>query len=251
MAVLAQYNFTAGSLAPTTTDANFTVSNVLNDGPAPLSLFAGGNLTYATDPVLQTNPQDGNTSAALAVTNNSYFYLTLTPNSGISYTVSDITFNVARGGASTPRGYAVRSSIDSYATNLATADVSTTRATFTAVTVDLSANSSFQNLTTATTFRFYVYCPNSGNSLDFDAITINGSTGSAGTVAQEAFRFRYDDGSESAASWIAAQNTNIVRQKLQNTRLRVLLNSTGNRGAEGYQLEYRNLSETNPTWKKV
>lgn len=253
MATLAQYNMTSGSVAPTTTDSNFTVSNLLNDGPAPLSLFAGGNLGYGTDAVLQVNPQDGCTSAALAVTNNSYFYFTLTPNSGISYSITSLTFSGARGGGSTPRGYAIRSSVDSYATNVGTADFTAQRTTFQSVSIDLSGTSSYQDLTTALTFRIYVYCPTSANSVDFDAITVNGTTASVGTgtVVQNAFRFRADDGSQTGATWLAGQNENIIRPKSTNTRLRVQLNATGNRSAEGYQLEYINLSDANPTWKKI
>jgi len=59
------------------------------------------------------------------------------------------------------------------------------------------------------------------------------------TVEQEGYRFRNDDGSESAASWLAAQDTNITRTRSINTRLRILLNTTGNLSTEQFRLDYK------------
>jgi hypothetical protein len=58
-------------------------------------------------------------------------------------------------------------------------------------------------------------------------------------LEQEGFRFRADDGSESGASWLATQDTNITRDKNLNTRLRAIVNATGNPAPQRYQLEYR------------
>lgn len=68
------------------------------------------------------------------------------------------------------------------------------------------------------------------------------------TLEQEGFRFRADDGSESAATWLANQDTSISRLISTNTRLRMLLNATGDVAAAQYQLEWR-LS--GGTWRKV
>lgn len=46
------------------------------------------------------------------------------------------------------------------------------------------------------------------------------------TVEQEGFRFRNDDGSETTATWQAAQDTNVSGPSGQNTRVRALLNAT-------------------------
>lgn len=61
----------------------------------------------------------------------------------------------------------------------------------------------------------------------------------AATATQEGFRFRYDDNDEALATWIAAQDTNISRLSNFNTRLRVLLDTSGDAGAQQYQLEYK------------
>lgn len=66
---------------------------------------------------------------------------------------------------------------------------------------------------------------------------------------QEGFRWRADDGSESTATWLAIQDTSITRATLTNTRLRVLINATGDPDPAQYQLEYRKVGDTD--WKKV
>ncbi len=65
---------------------------------------------------------------------------------------------------------------------------------------------------------------------------------------QEGFRFRNDDGTETTATWIAAQDANISRNKNANIRLRMLINATDDPAAEQYQLEWRVSAGT---WRKV
>jgi hypothetical protein len=59
------------------------------------------------------------------------------------------------------------------------------------------------------------------------------------TIEQEGFRFRNDDGSESAATWKANQDTNITLAADTSTRIRMLLNATGDPASIGAQLEAR------------
>jgi hypothetical protein len=73
-------------------------------------------------------------------------------------------------------------------------------------------------------------------------------------VEQEGFRFRYDDGDEGGdgeATWIDTQDTNITRNKNQNTRLRMLLNGTaeGDPDSLQYQLEY--MKSTDSVYRKI
>ncbi len=182
-AVLSQYTFGATNASPTfaatTVDGGFTASNVTattNAGPAPGTVFSFQvNTGNYPNPALQVNTQNGNTTAALAVTNGAFFTFTLTPNAGTpSYDLTSLTFDAARGGAGTPRGYVVRSSRDSFGSDLAAADVPTARPTLTPVTVPLTG-AAFTGLTTATTFRIYTYAPSEGTSVEYDNITINGT----------------------------------------------------------------------------
>jgi hypothetical protein len=74
-------------------------------------------------------------------------------------------------------------------------------------------------------------------------------TYTAATLEQEGFRFRNDDGSETAATWAASQDTNVSRATNLNTRLRVLVNASDDPDAAQYQLEYKKSSDS--TYKKV
>jgi len=244
MAVLLQYNLTS-DFAASTVAANISGGIVTNN---LLASFTRGTAGYDSDNVSSAGPTAGATSAALAVTNGSYFFVTITPTSGNSMSLTTLTINMARGGSSTPRGYQVRSSVDSFAASLGGADLDTVRPTWTAVSIDLSG-AGFQTVTSTITFNIYVYSPSTGNVIDWDDLVINGTTAASGTLEQEGFRFRNDDGSESAATWLAAQDTNIIQPKTTNTRLRMLLNSTLNRGSEQYRLEYRAVGGS--TWTAI
>jgi hypothetical protein len=161
---------------PASTDPNLT-GTVITHNPAN-----GGNAFeiantygYPTGYVLRMFPAANAIDAASAVANNSYFTFTITPNVGEELDLSSLTFNVARGGGGgTPRGYAVRTSVDAFAANVTQADVGTVRPTWTSVTADLSGPA-YQHLTTGTTFNLYMYAPSTGSSMEFDSITVNGT----------------------------------------------------------------------------
>jgi hypothetical protein len=59
------------------------------------------------------------------------------------------------------------------------------------------------------------------------------------SIEQEGFRFRNDDGSESAATWKANQDTNITLAANTAFRLRELLNATGDPASISTQIEVR------------
>ena len=69
------------------------------------------------------------------------------------------------------------------------------------------------------------------------------------SVEQEGFRFRNDDGSESAATWKAAQDVDASIAIDERFRLRFLLNATGDPAAQSYQLEYRKVGAA--LWTRV
>jgi len=68
-------------------------------------------------------------------------------------------------------------------------------------------------------------------------------------LAQEGFRFRNDDGSESSATWKAAQDTNILLALDQPLRLRATINTGGDQGTKRYRLEYKKPADS--TWLVV
>jgi len=117
--------------------------------------------------VLQAYPSAGSSSAPAALANNSYWDLTITAQSGQFLDIGTLFFDVGKGGSSDPRGYFVRSSVDGFAS-----DVSGVQLPIGAqqapqpASVDFSGSPSYQGLTSVN-FRFYVWSPTTGNSVDF------------------------------------------------------------------------------------
>lgn len=72
---------------------------------------------------------------------------------------------------------------------------------------------------------------------------------SGATREQEGYRFRADDGSESAATWLASQDTDISRTKDTVTRLRTLIDVTGDAPSEAVTLQYRKVGAG--SWRDV
>src|SRR5215217_3554844 len=161
-AVLASYTF--GSAGQETT---------VESGPAyaPSSMAAGLIATPVADPAgavgieissaatappsapfLRVDPQGGSPDPATAVTANKYYEFSLTADAGNRLNLDNLEFDVMRGGAATPRGYAVRSSLDNFASNISQADVQTVRPEFTHIVVPLAALNQ-----PGVTFRIYSY----------------------------------------------------------------------------------------------
>ena len=80
-------------------------------------------------------------------------------------------------------------------------------------------------------------------SVDIDGQTVTGTWDIGAdeyfSIEQEGFRFRNDDGSESAATWKANQDTNITLAADTAFRLRCLLKATGNPDSINAQAEAR------------
>lgn len=69
------------------------------------------------------------------------------------------------------------------------------------------------------------------------------------SLTQYSFRFRHDDGSESAATWLADLNAAASAGTLTPVRLRFLINALGDNAAGQFQLECRKVGGS--TWSKV
>ena len=140
--------------------------------PGELGIVTSG-FGYPNEPVYGFLNNDALAiDAASAVTQDAYLQIIvpIKPNHGL--TLTNLSFNTARNVGNSPTGYVVRSSVDDFATDLATADVVTDRPTFTAVSIDLG--SEFIGLTDAVFFRIYVYTPAAVEGLDFDDIIVTG-----------------------------------------------------------------------------
>lgn len=71
----------------------------------------------------------------------------------------------------------------------------------------------------------------------------------ASTQEQEGYRFRNDDGSETTATYKAAQDTPATIPVSTNFRLRVIVNTTGDAPATPYNLEYRKVGDA--AWRNL
>ncbi|MDD5277592.1 MAG: PEP-CTERM sorting domain-containing protein [Methylovulum sp.] len=169
-AVLVQYPFT--------TDSN---PSVLGAG-VQSSAYNGSSLSnsYVGDDgfgnVLQAYPSLGSTDYGSAVTNNSFFNITVTANGGNHLNLGSLQFEVGKGGSSDPRGYFVRSSVDGFAGDLFSTLLSSgTYQAPSLQTIDLSSLPTFQNLSSID-FRFYIFTPDASiNSIDFRNLELSSS----------------------------------------------------------------------------
>jgi hypothetical protein len=69
------------------------------------------------------------------------------------------------------------------------------------------------------------------------------------TLDQEGYRWRNDDGSETTATWKAAQDTTVTLNPSDVARLRVIVNATNDPASANYKLEYRKVG--NASWKNI
>ena len=123
---------------------------------------SNGNNTYSAN-----NWTQGTSSSS-----NDYFYWTITPNSCNEIDFSSLALTFERS-ASGPQNFALRSSIDNYATDIWTYNYTTT--TLQAQTISL-ASASFQNVTADVTFLIYGWSATSGSgTFSINSFTFNGS----------------------------------------------------------------------------
>jgi hypothetical protein len=123
-------------------------------------------------PVFRFEVGGNSRTPAEAITKDKYFTFKITANNGTALNLTSLTFNVARGGSATPRGWVLLSDVDGFTNPIDMQDVPTVRNVQTPTTVDLSG-ASFQGLTEVT-FRIYGYTPSSGQSVEFSDIILNG-----------------------------------------------------------------------------
>lgn len=177
------YGFTGLSLDATTQDAG--VSGATMTGQALSTFAATSEYAYSGSPVFKTTCAQ--TSEAGALSAGTYMQFTLTPADGVTdWTPTQLAFNAARGGSSTPRGWICRASHDTYDTDLGAAEIPTTRTTWTPYTVDLTP---IGTVTGPVSVRVYMYAPTSSSSIEWDDFTFTGTYngtptggGSGGTV---------------------------------------------------------------------
>jgi hypothetical protein len=166
---IATYLFTSNT-SPSGVDPNVTVQlSTANLSSAYIGSDGFGN-------VLEAYPKSGSTTAGTALSNGSYFSVMISANSGYLLNLTSLDFDANAGDDFGVHGAFVRSSVDSYSTDLLVPTL--TKATPSARSISLG--SSFQNQNSLT-FWFYQYTGNpSGWSNDYRNLVISGTVDATG-----------------------------------------------------------------------
>ncbi len=118
-----------------------------------------------------------NWSTSGSINTGKYFSWTLTPATCNKLNLTSLVINYTVSNSSTSPKIVLRSNVDGYAANIGTVTTVSSTST-TSLTINLSA-AAFQNRTTATTFRLYLYSINSTTStFGIEDFTFNGSVAS-------------------------------------------------------------------------
>jgi hypothetical protein len=177
-AVLLQYRM--GTAAAQVQNATNTAAGGDLAPGAGLNLWAPNSaLGYSTAPVLSLNFKVAGTDLAAAIANANQFTFSLTAGSNVTdLDLTSLTFNAARGGSGTPRGYGVFVTTPTTTSEQvqAATDLATARPAWSPQSISLT-NASLQNLTAGqvVTFTIPCYSPAAGSSLEFDDITVSGN----------------------------------------------------------------------------
>jgi hypothetical protein len=169
--VLARWTLDSANV--TTLERGLSASNLSVAGVLSLGVY-GSSQPYPQNPVLFVRPPAGAVDAASAKTLNSFFAVRVTADENRHMNITKLTFQVARGGVSTPRGWDLRCSLDGFTTSIAASLVETVRTEFTDVEIELT-DPMFSRVTNVT-FRFYFYTPDVGAGLDVDNVTLYGDS---------------------------------------------------------------------------
>jgi hypothetical protein len=149
---------------------------------------------------------------------NAYLQFSLTPNSGHTLSLSFVVMSIRRSTTGTaagsgPNNWSLRSSLDSYGSDISSGTLTLSSAT--AVSVALPAN--FNNLSSTVTFRLYGYnaTVSTGGLSRFvyDGITVNGAV--TLPILIEDFQTAVIDASDVKLSWSLAINEPFVSQQVE------------------------------------
>lgn len=198
----AKYNFAAmpSSLGPTTdptpvpTVTGITFSSFMAVGTST-SAAGAGRFSFGGWPTGATSTVDTYSTMTGAIDLAKYYNVTITPSAGYYVTLNNVTFTTQRSNSGI-RSYAVRTSADSYTTNLpasvGTSTVLSINGTnqfffnFDATTSAQAANQitfsdpAFTNFNTALTVRFYGWnAEGTTGTFSIDSVIFNGSVGLA------------------------------------------------------------------------
>ena len=159
--------------------ANLMAADSLTQGPGLATWIPSATtLGYSSGPVLQVS--SASVDFATAAANQAWFTFALTVGTDLTdLDLTGLSFNGARGGGSTPRGYGVLVTTPTTTDELVQGgtDFATVRPFWTAQNISLTGITSLQNLTAGQviTFKIAVYTPATASSVEFDDLTVTGN----------------------------------------------------------------------------
>jgi hypothetical protein len=171
---LAAWDFETSTAVPSTNPTNGTASSVtVSSGLAATSYVTG--VGGAPGKAITTS---GFLSSATDFTK--YYQFSITPNGGFNMNLSAVTFQTQRSNTG-PATWVLRSSLDGYASNIATGSVPTAFAQQTSGV--LTSNPAYQGISSETIFRIYgLSATSTGGTMRIDNLIIEGSTAPASTA---------------------------------------------------------------------
>ena len=188
------------SAVPTAAGATFGSFTAVN--ATATNSTGAGRFSFDNQPIGAVASSDVYTAHTGAIDLNTYFTVTITPTAGNSLTLTGITFRSQRSGTGI-RTYAVRSSKDTYATNLAASinpantelsvqtgnifyrnfDATTSGQNGSTITL---SGANFTSVTTPITFRFYGWnAEATTGSFSIDDVAFTGSTATLGVKSND------------------------------------------------------------------
>ncbi len=165
--VLLRYDVPAGNEFAPSSAATGLAGSSLNLGSSAANLEAGVLISGS----VFFNPTVASSTAADAFTNDQYFEFTLSSADGRVFQPLTLSFLAANGGASGPRGWSVRSSLDGFGQALASSPVASLAPSMENFTMTLTG---FSMAAGDITFRIYGYSPGAGQGIFFDQIEVAG-----------------------------------------------------------------------------
>jgi endonuclease I/endonuclease/exonuclease/phosphatase family metal-dependent hydrolase len=173
---IATWTFETSVVTPASNDANITASSV-SEGSGL------GSIGFATGNGSPTARTANSFTTATSVDADDYYEITLTPNSGYEIDFTSFSFDERRSGTGI-RNWAVRSSLDSYASDISSGSVPDDT-NFRTQTVDLSGTT-YQGINAAITFRIYGYGAEAGTGTwRIDNLTVSGTVNSTGASSDK------------------------------------------------------------------
>jgi hypothetical protein len=164
---LAQWNFDVNTTA-TTIPANATVST---------AAWSLGTMSYPAGRTGGTIDNSLSTTGfnAAIINPNKYLQFTITPNANYAMVLNAISFYDQKSGTG-PTSWVMRSSLDTYASDLNSPSPTATQTPFSTTPNTVSLGINFQNISTPVTFRIYAYgASGSTGTWRVDDLTIEGN----------------------------------------------------------------------------